>query len=190
MPIAMRSVDTRQEIVETANEAFYHQGFVATSLSDIARRSGIPKGNFYHYFRSKNEILDAVIDFRVERIRAMLADWDREFPTPRERLLRFSGILLNERDSVLRYGCPMGTLNSELVKSQMAQASRAAEMFTVFQKWLQEQFSGLGYSEEAKPMALMLLAQTQGVSLVASVRKDESLLQREVERLQAWINSL
>ena len=63
----------RQKIVDSANQLFYHRGYNQTSFSDIAEAAGVPRGNFYYYFKSKDDILGAVVDGRIERVRAMLA---------------------------------------------------------------------------------------------------------------------
>ena len=125
----------RQRIVETADQLFYHKGFNQTSFSDIAEAADLARGNFYYYFKSKDEILHAVIEHRIDGIRAMLEQWDQEFPDPRDRLKRYIDILKYEQNQVLRFGCPIGSLNSELNK-QHPEKHYAAEMFDVFRNWL------------------------------------------------------
>ncbi len=48
------------ELMDAAQQLFITQGFEATTVSDIVRDAGVAKGTFYHYFVSKNEILDAL----------------------------------------------------------------------------------------------------------------------------------
>jgi len=138
--------ENRKLIVEAANQLFYTKGYNQTAFSEVAKAVGIPKGNFYHYFKSKDDLLEAVIDERLAGIRRMLKDWDQEFDDAQKRLLRYAEIPLNEIDGVLRYGCPMGSLNMELGKNQLALQSHAAEMFTLFLDWLQKQFVELNFS--------------------------------------------
>ena len=185
--MATKGEKNRRRIVEAANTLFYQKGYNQTAFSEVAEASGIPKGNFYYYFKSKDELLEAVVDRRMEGIRAMLAEWDGRYPQPRERLKRYVQILLNERQDVLRYGCPMGSLNVELGKTQLALRSRAAEMFSLFLSWLEQQFADLGKGQQAAGLASHLLAMTQGVALIANVYADETFLQAEVERLCRWI---
>lgn len=52
---------TRNLIVEEADALFYESGFEATSFAEIAKAVGISRGNFYHHFKTKDDILDAVI---------------------------------------------------------------------------------------------------------------------------------
>lgn len=54
-------ISRKEEIVLCATELFHRQGFVATSLEDIAKAIGIKREGIYYYFRDKSEILYAVI---------------------------------------------------------------------------------------------------------------------------------
>ena len=68
----MTGKSTRQRIVEAADELFYRQGYEHTSFADIADSVRISRGNFYHHFKSKDDILDAVIALRLATTRDML----------------------------------------------------------------------------------------------------------------------
>ena len=181
---------SRQRIVKAANELFYHKGYNQTSFAEVAEASGVPKGNFYNHFKSKDALLEAVIALRMEGIRAMLAEWGGTYPDPRARLHRYAQILLNEVEDVLRYGCPMGSLNGELGKTQLALQSRAAEMFDLFLEWLEEQFRLLGKGEASRGLALHLLAMSQGAALIGNVYTEREFLRSETQRIDAWIESL
>jgi AcrR family transcriptional regulator len=67
---------TRDRIVEAADDLFYRQGFEHTSFSDIANAVRISRGNFYYHFKTKDEILDAVIADRITRTQMDLKRWE------------------------------------------------------------------------------------------------------------------
>ncbi|MBI5040725.1 MAG: TetR/AcrR family transcriptional regulator [Gammaproteobacteria bacterium] len=190
MALKRKGQEFRQHIVETANRLFYRRGYNQTSFTDIADAAEIPRGNFYYYFKTKDEILDAVVDYRLDGIRAMLAEWDASIPEPRDRLKRYVQILLNEEQDILRYGCPMGTLNVELSKTQLVLQSRSREMFEVFFDWLKAQFLALSCGRAAREHALHLLAVTQGVSLLTNTFEDAALLRKEAVKLKQWIDEI
>ena len=191
-PMASRQQgeEIRQQIVAAANNLFYRQGYNHTSFSEIAGAANVPRGNFYYYFKSKDEILGAVIATRIANIRVMLDQWTEQHPDPKKRLKRFADILLNEQDNITRFGCPMGTLNAELGKTQGDLQAKAAEMFDLFIDWLKPQFQALGYGNRSRHLAQHLMAMGQGVSLIASVYSDTKFLQREVALIKDWIDSL
>ncbi len=182
---------SRERIVEAANQLFYHLGYNQTSFGAIANAAGIPKGNFYYYFKSKDELLEAVVDHRTAEIRAMLEGWNQTYSEPIRRLKRFVQILRNSAEHVTHYGCPLGTLNSELGKDQPGLKSKSKEMFDLFHEWLQAQFLQLGYrKDKANELAKHLLARSQGISILAHVYNDSKFLRREVAMLDEWLDSL
>lgn len=185
-----KSERTRQKIVEAANRLFYHKGYNQTSFSDVVDAAGVPRGNIYYYFKTKDEILEAAIKHRTERIAQMLEGWTGSYRTPIDRLHRFIDILSNSADAITRYGCPMGTLNTELGKDQGALQEQAENLFKVFESWLSDQFAELGYAGRAHELALRLMAQGQGISVMAHVHNDPGFLRREKERLALWLDKL
>ena len=71
----MSDQTTRDQIVEAADELFYRRGYEHTSFADIADVVRISRGNFYYHFRSKDEILDAVIRLRLANTKRVLEQW-------------------------------------------------------------------------------------------------------------------
>jgi AcrR family transcriptional regulator len=185
-----KSERTRQRIVEAANRLFYHQGYNRTSFSDVVEAAGVPRGNIYYYFKTKDEILEAAIRYRIDRISQMLEGWSGAYRTPVERLHRFIAVLTNSSEAIVRYGCPMGSLNTELGKVQRDLQAQAENLFSVFENWLTDQFAELGYAGNARELALRLLAVGQGASLLAHVHDDPGFLRREKERLDRWVDRL
>ena len=178
---------TREHIVEAADRLFYRQGYEHTSFADIADVVQISRGNFYYHFKSKDEILEAVIDERLANTRAMLAQWEIDEPTPADRIRRFIRILVANRADIKRYGCPVGTLSTELAKLDHASQSGANRLFSLFRTWLRRQFALLGREADADALALHLLARSQGVATLASAFRDETFIRREVDQMCAWL---
>ena len=160
------------------------------SFSDIAQASGVPRGNLYYYFKTKDEVLAAVIEHRLLQMRRMLQDWDQTIPTPLERLQRYVQIPINELNDVIRFGCPMGSLNSELGKSQPELHAIAKQQLELFRKWLVQQFKQLAPKVDAKGLAMQLMIRTQGLALMAQVYVDRTLVRREVKAINACLQGL
>lgn len=186
----MRAVATRQQIVDAADQLFYERGYEATAFADIAAAVGISRGNFYYHFRTKDEILAAVIALRLDRTRSMLEHWQGEARTPRERISCFIGMLTANRAKIMRHGCPVGTLCNELAKLDHDAQQHAAEIFTLFRDWLASQFVALGCAAEADRLAMHVLMRSQGIATLAAAFRDEAFIQREVEEMSAWLKAL
>jgi len=189
LPIPGQGESVRREIVAAANRLFYQRGYNQTSFSDIAQAAGIPRGNFYYYFKSKDDILGAVIDARIEGIRAMLAAWDAAEPDPRLRLKRFGQVILGSEKDLVRYGCPMGSLNIELGKAQPALKAKAKKMFDLFIDWLTRQLAALGHANAAR-LAMEVMGRAQGVAVMTQVYGDREFLHAQLAAFDAWVESL
>jgi len=64
----------RSELIDTAEELFLKNGYDETAVSEIVRNAGVAQGTFYHYFRSKDDVLSAITDRWIEEIRAEIED--------------------------------------------------------------------------------------------------------------------
>ena len=181
---------TRDRIVDKADQLLYEQGFEHTSFAQIAEALGISRGNFYYHFKTKDEILDSVIGHRLVRTNSMLESWELEGETPMDRIRSFINILVMNRAKIKHYGCPVGTLCSELSKLAHPEREHANELFTLFRTWLRRQFEQLGHSDGADELAMHLLAFSQGIATLSSAFQDEKFIYNEVSRLNEWLASL
>lgn len=184
-------MNKKEEIIQTADKLFYEQGYEATSFQRIADTVGISKGNFYYHFKSKDEILDAVIDFRLNKTMKMINTWQVEGNTPKDRVKKFINILVVNQDKIIRYGCPVGTLSTELSKLSHSSREKAVGLFILFKDWLRQQFINMGMSErDAEDNALYLLSQSQGAATIADAFQSAEFLKAEATRLQNWVDTL
>lgn len=185
-----KSEKTRQRIIDAANQLFYRKGYNRTSFTDVVDEAGVPRGNIYYYFKTKDEMLLAVIEHRIEIISLMLAEWDRGIPQPLDRLERFVQIMYDSTPALLRSGCPMGSLNIELAKDQPELKAAAKRLFDLFQHWLALQFTAIGYPAEARELSLQLISRGQGAIVVAQVYQDPGFLERSTREINRWLEEL
>ena len=181
---------TREHIIEAADKLFYQQGFEQTSFSHIADVVQISRGNFYHHFKSKDEILEAVIDFRLANTQKMLEKWELEGTSPQDRIKSFIHLLVMNSAKIKKYGCPVGTLCTELAKLNHPSQPEAKKLFTLFRNWLKRQFSMLGRSSDADDLAMHLLARSQGVATLASAFHNEKFIEQEVQLMCEWLREM
>jgi len=187
--VRVTDTTTRHQIIEAADRLFYRQGYDHTSFSDIADVVQISRGNFYYHFKSKDEILAAVIDRRLAETQKMLDRWQAEGQGAAERLRSFIEILVVNRRDIKRYGCPVGTLCAELAKLDHEAQGEAKGLFTLFRAWLRRQFTELGCAADADMLALHLLARSQGVATLANAFHDDRFIRHEVALLHDWLDA-
>jgi TetR/AcrR family transcriptional repressor of nem operon len=185
----MNNKTTREQIVDAADDLFYQRGFEHTSFADIASAVNISRGNFYHHFKAKDDILAAVIDRRLAKTGELLAAWETASCSPADRIRSFVTMLIANREPIMRFGCPVGTLCAELAKLNHIAQADAGKLFMLFREWLGRQFSLLGHATEADGLAMHLLMRSQGIATLAQAFHDEAFLRREVDGLNLWLNS-
>ncbi|RDH81522.1 MAG: TetR family transcriptional regulator [endosymbiont of Galathealinum brachiosum] len=180
----------RQRIVDAADHLFYSRGYNQTSFSDISDETGIPRGNFYYYFKTKEDILAAVVDARLVEFKGMLKSCEDITTDPLERLHALTQFPLQREAQVLQYGCPIGSLSSELVKEQDTEISHArlTAVFDLLKSWIEEQLSQLGQDTRSDEVAKDLLAKMQGIIIIANVYNDADFLHRGIKDIQSWLN--
>ncbi len=185
----MSDKTTRDHIVEAADRLFYRQGYEHTSFSDIADAVQISRGNFYYHFKTKDEILDAVIGLRLTNTQKMLEQWEKDGDHPADRIRSFIHILIANRAKIMAYGCPVGTLCAELAKLDHASQAGANRLFTLFRSGWRRQFTLLGREADGDALAMHILARSQGVATLANVFHNKKFIDREVEQMCDWLRS-
>ena len=176
----------RNKIIDTADDLFYQQGFNHTSFSDIAKEVGISRGNFYYHFKTKDDILAAVLEKRRSG-----QEWTSDISSAQERLNKYVNMMVGLQDELIQYGCPVGSVCSELIKLKNIHYLDATEMISLFRNWMVEQFVLLGYNKEKSDhLAMHLLTCTQGIGLMSQAFGDMNYIKRETDELKQWITNL
>jgi TetR/AcrR family transcriptional repressor of nem operon len=182
-----RQGDKRERLVRAGRELIYNQGFGRTTLADIAETSGVPLGNVYYYFRSKEELLAAVSDTHEDDFRVRAAEFDKQ-PVPRERLLAFLDSVIDARESLAEHGCPVGSLCQEMNKGGTEALARVNQGLILRAQWVSEQFREMG-RVDAQELGVWLIGSVQGVILMANALRDPGVVDRQVSQLKAWIQA-
>jgi TetR/AcrR family transcriptional regulator, transcriptional repressor for nem operon len=178
----------RERLVAGAREVIQQQGVEKTTIADVAQAAEVPLGNVYYYYKTKDELVAAVIDSHARDIDAML-DSLQQHRTPKARLKALVRALTNQRELAARYGCPLGSLCSELDKRTDGLDRACAQLLQAPIQWAEQQFDMLG-RRDARDLAVALMASYQGIALLTNTFRDPDLMTREARRLERWIDSL
>jgi TetR/AcrR family fatty acid metabolism transcriptional regulator len=111
-------VDKRRQILDAAIRVFARQGFHSTRVSDIADEAGVAYGLVYHYFNSKDEVLNELFSERWSLLLAAIEETDRNGATPRDKLAAVAAFIVDS----YRH-------NPELMKVIIVEVTRAANSF-------------------------------------------------------------
>jgi hypothetical protein len=109
--------------------------------------------------------------------------------TPQARLKALVRALTDQRELAAQYGCPLGSLCSELDKRTDGLDRTCAQLLELPIDWAERQFRQIG-RRDARDLAVALLAAYQGIALLTNTFRDPELMTREARRLDRWIDSL
>ena len=178
----------RERLVGAARQMLYEHGVEKTTLADIAAAAGVPLGNVYYYFRTKDALVSAVLDALGETFDAVSARLDQQ-GTPAGRLKALIGFWVSRRDQLASFGCPVGSLSSELDKRDGQLRAQAATVMAKVIGWAEIQFRAMG-RDDARELAVALVAAYQGIAVVANTLRDPGLVASEGARLERWVDVL
>jgi TetR/AcrR family transcriptional regulator, transcriptional repressor for nem operon len=179
----------RERLVAAACELIYRQGVARTTLADIAAAADVPVGNVYYYFKTKDDIIGAVAQAHRDRLESTFAELERQHRSPKARLKALMGVLAGRADETAQYGCPYGTLSSELAKRAEGSDPLAAPLMQILLRWAEQQFRAVG-RRDAHDLAVELVAAYEGSAVLASALGQPGLMARQARRLQRWIEGL
>jgi AcrR family transcriptional regulator len=179
----------RERLVTAAGELVYRHGVARTTLADIAQAADVPVGNVYYYFKTKDDIVGAVVQAHGDRLESTLAALERQHRSPKARLKALMRMLATRADSIARYGCRYGTLCSELAKQAEGSDPLAALLMRILLDWAEQQFRAMG-RRDARDLAVELVASYEGSAVLTGVLGQPELMARQTRRLQRWIEAL
>ena len=178
----------RERLVASAAELLHRNGAEGPTLAEIALAADVPPGNVYYYFKTRDELVHAVIESRVQQVSALLERLD-ERPTPIARLKGLAESWTTNGALIVEHGCPLGGLCHELGKASSELGADAARPLRVILEWVERQFRELK-QRNASALAITFLGAIQGAALLANAFGDEQLLKQEIRRIERWVDSL
>ncbi|MFB8168865.1 TetR/AcrR family transcriptional regulator [Kitasatospora purpeofusca] len=183
-----RAPGKRERLAAAAAQVLHEKGVEQTTLADIARVADVPVGNVYYYFKTKNELVEAAIQAHGSGLEELIGQLDA-LPAPQDRLKALLAGWVGQRELTARYGCPTGSLASELDKRADGLDVAVAEVMRRLLDWVGAQFAEMG-REDSRELAVALVAAYQGISLLTNTLRDPGLMLAEGDRLERWIDSL
>jgi TetR/AcrR family transcriptional repressor of nem operon len=191
-----KAAATRDQILDAAGRLIHLRGYHNTSLDDVLRESGVGKGNFYYYFKSKEglgyAIIDRVVQGFLERtLEPAFADTEAD---PVEQIHAFLDriVEIHRRRNCVG-GCPMGNLASELSDVHEGFRQRLAEIFDHWRVKLADALERgrrrgrLRADLDAAGAAGFVVASLEGAILMAKVTRDIAVLEKSVAELRHYL---
>ncbi|MCP2014377.1 AcrR family transcriptional regulator [Deinococcus sp. HSC-46F16] len=168
----------REQIVRGALHLYRTQAVCGSTLKDVAAVSGVPLGNLYYYFRTREELLLAVLDACEAELRGVLDDL-APLPPP-AWLAAYFDWLLSDPDSAAHQGCPFGTLAVELRALRDPAAPRAARIVQRYREAVAARTRLVFPADDPDDLFLTV----QGAYTVARALDDPDLFRQRVNSLR------
>ncbi len=183
-----RRNDKRSRLIAAADRLFHEQGVNNTTLANIAQLADVPLGNVYYYFKSKESIINAVIEHR-RRVIQQQFDQLNTISDPRGRLSALLKQNLENLDTTCNFGDALGSLCQELGKQGGKMSQYVSELMQEILSWVEKQFVALG-KNDAKQQAINFIAIIQGMNLLTLTFKNKESADSHTNYLINWINAI
>lgn len=188
--LTARGQAARARIVETAARLMHVNGVAGTSVDEVLAEAKAGKSQFYHYFDTKAELVEAVLEFQAGVGEAEQAAIFARTPGWEGIRAWLDAVVEAQKSTGYRGGCPVGSMAAELAERDPRLRTRLGEAFERKRSALAGRLWELRrkelLSEDADPDALagFVLATLQGALLLASTLKRQEALAGSVD--EAW----
>jgi AcrR family transcriptional regulator len=171
--------DSRLRIVKVASDLFHKQGVRATSPDEIIEASRTGKGQFYHYFKSKEGLVHAVLESHLEAIKAGSGRIKYEIRSWKDLEKWFNSHVDWQMTFGMTRGCPIGTVANEITEEDeliRQDVSLIIELikYKLAAFFIREKAKGnLRKDADEERLADFCIATLQGAMLVGKIRRNK-----------------
>jgi TetR/AcrR family transcriptional regulator, transcriptional repressor for nem operon len=183
---------TRERIVEAGLYLFWLRGYAATGMAEILARAEANAGSFYHFFKTKEELLLAVLELYIQSLQPVVVQPVLgAIADPVERVF---GILEFYRRNLLAtgctYGCPIGRLALEIPEEQFRVHKRLADNFdgwtAAIEKCLADARERFPEGTNFATLSKFVLTVMEGGVMQARAHRDVAPFDASVEHLREY----
>lgn len=168
---------------------FHHDGIAVSSLTAVANDAGVPPGNVFYYFRSKEALTDEVIERWCALVKQSLDDVAIG-TAALDRIRNFILSAAQRRQGYAEFGCPLAALGNDLRNASPAISNSSGRPLAMIRAWLNAEFLLLFDADESQDNADFCLASLQGSFALAHAAGDPQIVSRTVAHLLDWIDTV
>lgn len=181
-----KGAETKARIIRTAADLFHKQGVGATSPDDIIEASNTGKGQFYHYFSSKENLVHEVLQTHLQSIKDGSAPVDYEISSWKALESWFLSQIELQKSFGMKRGCPFGTIGNEVREGDELIRQDLNLIFEVMRNKLSAFFirekAGSRLSKDAKEdeLADFCIAAVQGAMLMGKIQRSSQVAEAAI----------
>jgi TetR/AcrR family transcriptional repressor of nem operon len=192
----LQPIPKREQIITAAAKLVHLRGYNHTSLDEILAAADAGKGQFYHYFSSKEELGLAIVDRAAARIRATLLERVEQG----QGLAAIRWMLRCLTDTAKRTkcggGCPLGNLAAEMSDVRETFRRKLAGVFELWRRVVERALITAQRRGELRPgvnarqLSFLILSTIEGAILLAKVQHDARVMDRCFQGLWLCVEQL
>ena len=193
---AIRKVDAKLKIIQTALELFHKQGVRATSVDEILEASGTGKSQFYYYFKSKDGVVHAVLQHFYDLLKNNKLPGKHTIESWEDLENWFRFFVAFQESIHCERGCPVGTIGNDLSHDQELLRQDVRLIFEWMRQSLSRFFSTLkakgelSFSADPDTLADFCFIIQQGGLLVSKVKREKAPFENAATHALAYLKSL
>jgi len=191
----IRGADTRLRMIEAAADLFHRKGIHATSPDEIIEASRTGKGQFYHYFKSKQGLVREVLKTHLDAINNGTSPINYDIQSWRDLDAWFLAHLEQQKRFAMTRGCPFGTIGNGLTDDDEAVRQDLMLVFEVVKNklaafFIREKAKGrLVVEADEEELADFCLATVQGAMLMGKIRHSAESVESTVLQALAYLKT-
>lgn len=187
---------TRDRLIDAAVELFYEHGYAATGMADILKRAKANSGSFYFFFKSKEDLLLAVLDWYQQHLDpVLLARVRQQTSDPVEQIF---ALLALYRANILMtdfgFGCPLGRLALEIDSDRRKVHEGIAANFDGWKKAVEERIrlaaADLESGTDPQLIASLVLSVMEGAVMQSRSYRDIAPFDQSIAALRDYFNRI
>jgi TetR/AcrR family transcriptional repressor of nem operon len=183
---------TREQILEAASRLVHLRGFNNTSVDEILKESGVGKGNFYYYFKSKDELGFAILDRSLEHFSVELIEKSFDpSKNPWQQIYDFLSFLVDRaRQQDGCGGCILGNLAIEMSDIHEEFRQRLNRAFDQLRSRIEDSLTqakaqGMLHGDADIPrLAHFIIAGFEGAFMMGKLHRDADVVAGVIEELK------
>ncbi len=192
--LSKKGQETRKEIINAAFDLIHERGVHATSVNDILKRSGAGKSQFYHYFKSKEDIIHALL----QTVHQMIKDGCthiKEINSWQDFRDWLDAAIEKQEEHKCSRACPIGQISGQLCDDDELLRQDIQLIFEAMKDFPKTFFITLKArgelidSADPDTMADMCIATMQGAALIAKTHKNSVILRKTTDHLYDHMHS-
>lgn len=200
MALSEKAQATRERILVAANELFYLHGYNATGLDKVIKSAGVTKGNFYYYFKSKEALAVASLDWHFSYTAQQMKEklLDKNY-SPIESLFSLLHLIADRQKDQHKnghiQGCYFGNFTLELSTTSSAVRDKVKDIFKQYLTIIEHLLKQAKASNEIAPhidpaeISAVILSQIEGAILLDKANQTPQSVDVNIKFIRQYLKS-